>query len=120
MQLATPCLSAAPQQFRCGVREKREETAMSDRTSHRRRARQNRSKQARAGIVVDSTPVAAAPVRGLCDLLNIFGHPCPKVGNHLYVNDDGDVVVMCDAHHDDEGALLREHGGYAEDLLGLR
>lgn len=30
---------------------------MSDRTSHRRRARQQRSKQARAGIVVDCTPV---------------------------------------------------------------
>lgn len=30
---------------------------MSDRTSHRRRARQQRNKQVRAGIVVDYTPV---------------------------------------------------------------
>lgn len=94
---------------------------MSDRTSHRRRARQNRSKQARAGIVVDYTPVRPVdPAQGLCDLLTITGRPCPKVGNHLYVKDDGDeTVVMCDEHHDDEGALLREFGGYAEDLLGV-
>ena len=89
---------------------------MSDRTSHRRRARQNHIKQARAGIVVDRTPVRPG-TQGLCELLTISGRPCPKASEHMYVKGD-EVVVMCHEHHLDEGALLLQHGGYAEDLLG--
>ncbi len=36
---------------------------MSERTSHRRRARQNRTKQDRAGIIVDCTPVRPGDVK---------------------------------------------------------
>ena len=54
---------------------------MSDRTSHRRRARQNRRKQARAGIVVDCTPVRPG------------SDPCEKCHRNEADRQYGDLLV---------------------------
>ena len=64
---------------------------MSDRTSHRRRARHQRNKQARAGIVVDYTPVR--PVDPTLEWDRAGMGPCEKCHTAEADRQYGDLLV---------------------------
>jgi hypothetical protein len=64
---------------------------MSDRTSHRRRARQNRTKQARAGIVVDRGPIR--PIDHTLEWDRAGMGPCEKCHTVEAETRFGDLLV---------------------------